>query len=87
MRRLFWLAVGAGLTGLAVRRFNRVVHAVSPDGIAGRVSAYTAVAREFGDEVRAGMEERELELRDALGLDRLDEGREHEYTGDERGVH
>ena len=83
MRRLFWLAVGAGVTGLAVRRANKIANAVSKDGLTGRVAGVGAAIGEFADEVRAGMAERELELRDALGLDGAAQG---ENTGVKRGM-
>jgi len=40
----------------------------TPDGLAGRLAAWNAGARVFGDEVRAGMAQREAELVDRLRL-------------------
>lgn len=69
MRRLFWVTLGATAGVLVVRRltsaatrFNREGVSRSLDGIGDRVAG-------FADEVRAGMAEREAELRDSLGLD------------------
>jgi hypothetical protein len=69
VRRLFWLAVGAGVAVVAARRANKLARAVTPAGVADRLAGLAEQARDFADEVRAGMTERELELRDALGLD------------------
>ncbi len=69
MRRLFWLGVGAAVAGVARRRATKVAHAITPAGVADRVAGVGDALRDFGDDVRAGMVERELELRLALGLD------------------
>jgi hypothetical protein len=69
MRRLFWLGVGAGVAGVAMRRASKVARALTPAGMADRVVGVGQVIRDFGDDVRAGMAERELELRLAAGLD------------------
>lgn len=68
MKRLFWLAVGASAGAVVVRRITRAAGSVSPEGIAGAVSSLGDGFRVFADEVRAGMHEREAELRDDLGL-------------------
>lgn len=73
MRRLFWISVGAGAGVYAVHRVNRataaVSEAVSPRGLARSIDNLGDALREFADEVRTAMTERELELVDALGLD------------------
>jgi hypothetical protein len=69
VRRLFWLGVGAGVAGVATRRARKVKRALTPAGVAGRVAGLGEEIRDFREDVRAGMAERELELRLALGLD------------------
>jgi hypothetical protein len=69
MRRVFWIALGATAGVLVVRKLQRTVHAYTPEGVAERVAGLGASLRYFADEVRAGMAEREIELRDALGID------------------
>jgi hypothetical protein len=69
MRRLFWLAMGAGITGVAVRKANKVAQSFTPAGVSDRLGGVTELVRDFADEVKAGMVERELELRHSLGLD------------------
>ena len=69
MRRLFWVAVGAAAGVYAVRKVQKTLHAYTrpawPSGPGARRRACAA----FADEVRAGMAEREAELREALGMD------------------
>ena len=69
MRRLFWVGVGAGAGVFAMSRISRTAEAYSPDGLARSIAALGDSVRYFAEEVRAGMTERELELREALGLD------------------
>jgi hypothetical protein len=69
MRRLFWLALGAGVGVAGVRRARKAARAWTPSGVAGRFAGAGEAAREFAEDVRAGMAERELELRSSLGLE------------------
>lgn len=73
MRRLFWISLGATAGVLIVRRISRAQASLSPQGMAAslqRAAADLAGAiRDFAVEVRAGMAEREAELRRDLGLD------------------
>ena len=68
MRRLFWVAVGAAAGVYAVRKVQKTLHAYSATGLAERAGGVGDSLRLFAEEVRAGMAEREAELRDALGL-------------------
>jgi hypothetical protein len=68
MKRVFWIALGATAGVLVVRKLQKTAHAYTPDGMAERVQGLGGSIRYFADEVRAGMAEREAELRDALGL-------------------
>ena len=69
MRRLFWLSVGATAGVLVVRKITKTAHAFTPAGIADSAGGFGDSIRYFADQVRAGMVEREAELRDALGID------------------
>lgn len=69
MRRLFWVALGAAAGVVAVRRVARAAQTFTPQGLSNRAGGIGDKLRAFAEEVRAGMAEREGELRDALGLD------------------
>lgn len=73
MRRLFWVALGATAGILVARRLTRAASRLTPDGAAGQVSGalgrLTQTVREFSEDVRVGMAERDSELREALGID------------------
>ena len=70
MKRLFYLAVGAGVGVAAVRRAKRAARKLTPAGLAdtagGAVSGLRGSIRGFVDDVRIGMVEREAQLHEAL---------------------
>jgi Family of unknown function (DUF6167) len=71
-RRLFWFVIGAGVAVFAYTKIRQYTKKASPDAIGQRVadtaSGITASARGFVDRIRAGMAERETELRETLNL-------------------
>lgn len=69
MKRIFWLLVGIGLGVYAVTRLKSRAKALSPAGLTNAADKLAGAVRDFGDQVRAGMDQRESELREALGLD------------------
>ncbi|MDQ2756072.1 MAG: DUF6167 family protein [Actinomycetota bacterium] len=69
MSRVLWVGVGAVVGVLVVRRASRVVHQYTPAGVADSLSSIGEGLRELATAVREGMNEREEELRYALGLD------------------
>ncbi|NHC46045.1 DUF6167 family protein [Motilibacter aurantiacus] len=72
IRRLFWLGLGAALGALIVRRLTRAAQALTPQSMAQTLAdamrELGAGIRDFGQDVRAAMSDREAELRDALGI-------------------
>ncbi len=68
MKRIFWLGVGAAIGVAAVRKVTRTAESFTPKGLAGSFAGLGDVAREFADDVRSAMREREHELMDALGV-------------------
>ncbi|HEX6233230.1 MAG TPA: DUF6167 family protein [Jiangellaceae bacterium] len=72
MKRIFWIALGATAGILVARQITKTARNFTPDGAADRVA--TALGglgqafREFADDVKAGMAERDIELREALGI-------------------
>jgi hypothetical protein len=69
MKRLFWVVVGATVGVLVVRKLSQKAEAFTPQGVARQLSGLAEAVRAFGEEVRAGMADREHELRQALALD------------------
>jgi Family of unknown function (DUF6167) len=73
VRRLFWLAMGVTIGALVVRKLARTAESLSPRGLAASVSesfqGLTTTVRDFADDVREGMAEREAELLEGTGLD------------------
>ena len=72
MRRVFWVAVGAAAGVYAVRKVQKTLHAYSPSGLVERAGGVGDQLRGFAEEVRAGMAQREAELREALGMEPAD---------------
>jgi hypothetical protein len=73
IRRVFWLGLGAVGGIYALRKASQVAQAATPQGLARGFASIGDVVRDFVDEVQAGMHEREIELRSALGLDEAHE--------------
>lgn len=65
-RRLFYLALGATVGVMAVRRVTAAAAQWQPDNLAHRL---TIAVEDFLGDVREAMVEREDELRSSLGLD------------------
>ena len=78
-KRLFWLLLGLVLGVYAVTRLRSRARQLSPAGVSSAVDKLADAVRDFGDEVRAGMDQREAELRDALGLDAQGNAQKVEY--------
>lgn len=72
LRRLFWFAIGAGVAVFVSVKIRGYVKTTSPEAIGRRVaesaSGVSQSAQGFVDRLRAGMAERETELRESLGL-------------------
>lgn len=66
MRRGLWFVAGAGAGIYASVRARRLAESLTPDGLRDRAAGLRRGARLFGEEVRAGMVEKETELRDRL---------------------
>lgn len=69
MRRMFWVALGATVGVLVVRRVSRAAQAYTPEGMARGLAGLGEGLREMAGVVRESMEQREAELRLALGVD------------------
>lgn len=73
MRRLFWVALGATVGVLVMRKVSKAAQKLTPSGLAGSLGAalgdLSDTLREFTADVRAGMSEHEATLRAAAGID------------------
>jgi len=81
VRRLFWFVVGTLVGVWIVTRLKKRAQALTPQSVQNSVDKLASAVRHFGDEVREGMDQREAELREALGLD-IDESRPRVEHGD-----
>ena len=68
MSRAFWFAAGAGAGIYAIARARRVAEVLTPDGLSDRLAGLAVGARLFSEEVRAGMADKENEVRQRVGL-------------------
>lgn len=66
--RTMWFLAGAGATVYAAVKARRAAEALTPEGLADRMAGLAVGWQLLGDEVRAGMAERESELRSRLAL-------------------
>jgi hypothetical protein len=66
--RTTWFLAGAGAGVYAVVKARRTAEAFTPEGLADRLAGLSVGARIFGEEVRAGRDEKETELRERMGL-------------------
>jgi hypothetical protein len=66
--RTIWFVAGAGLGAYAVVKARRAAEALTPEGLQDRLAALSVGAHLFAEEVRAGTQEKETELRERLGL-------------------
>ena len=72
LRRLIWFLIGAGVAIFVYLKIRDYLKKARPEAIGQRVaesaSSVSESARGFIDRLRAGMAERETELRDTLGM-------------------
>ncbi|WFE98470.1 hypothetical protein [Micromonospora sp. WMMD964] len=91
MRRLFWLGIGVAVGVIVVRKATRTAQAYTPAGIASSVTesagGLVESLRNFVEDVRIGMAEREQEIHQAFAQgetfdDQFAELREDPRIGD-----
>ncbi len=79
MRRLFYLAIGVGIGVAAVRKVSRAADRLTPSGLAGSaqrsLGGLGESVREFLDDVKMAMAQRETELHEALAGEPTDGSR------------
>jgi uncharacterized membrane protein len=72
LKRLFWLGLGVGAGVVGARKATQAAGKLTPagmtEGLASSIGNLGDAIREFGQDVRDAMWDREEELREALGL-------------------
>jgi hypothetical protein len=75
MNRLFWAAAGVTAGVVLTRKLTAAAAAFTPEGaadrLAGSLGTLGEAVREFGENLRDAMWDREEELYDALGLNEV----------------
>jgi hypothetical protein len=75
MKRLLWLGVGLAIGAIAVRKLTRKANEFTPSGIATSLSesagGLVESLRNFVEDVRDGMAEREREIHEAFAAGEL----------------
>ncbi|MDQ0619079.1 DUF6167 family protein [Arthrobacter globiformis] len=72
MKRLVWMGIGVAIGVIAFRKVTEAQSALSPEGLNRAVGRLADGVYDFADAVRAGMSERETDLRAALGVESQD---------------
>jgi uncharacterized protein HemX len=71
MSRALWFVAGAGAGVYGMVKARRAQQALTPDGLRDRAGSLALGARMLRDEVAQARAEKELELRERLGLPQL----------------
>jgi uncharacterized protein HemX len=71
MSRALWFVAGAGAGVYGMVKARRAQQALTPDGLRDRAGSLALGARMLRDEVAQAKAEKELELRERLGLPQL----------------
>lgn len=79
--RPLWFVAGAGAGIYAMLRARRLAVALTPEGLRDRAGAALLGAQLLAEDVRAGRDQRETELREQFGLPR---GRPELAAGSEK---
>ncbi|MFH5877509.1 DUF6167 family protein [Arthrobacter sp. NA-172] len=74
MKRIVWMGIGVAIGIIALRKLTEAKANIGPDGLNRAVGRLADGVYDFADAVRAGMNEREVDLRAALGINEPDAG-------------
>jgi hypothetical protein len=72
MKRILWMGIGVAIGGIAFRKITEAQSTLGPEGLNRAVGRLADGIYDFADAVREGMQERESDLRAALGIDTQD---------------
>jgi hypothetical protein len=91
MSRLFWLGVGLAVGAIVVRKVTKKAHAYTPAGLSESVQSSAndllESVRDFVEDVREGMAERESDLYAALAGERGEHGDAWDRATTDSGAH
>ena len=74
MNRIIWMGIGVAIGVIAFRKVAEAQSNFGPEGLNRAVGRLADGLFDFADAVREGMQERETELRAALGIDTAIDG-------------
>jgi hypothetical protein len=69
MNRIIWMGIGVAIGVIAFRKVTEAQSNLGPEGLNRAVGRLSDGLFDFAGAVREGMQERETELRAALGID------------------
>ncbi|HEY1155579.1 MAG TPA: DUF6167 family protein [Arthrobacter sp.] len=69
MKRIVWMGIGVAIGVIAFRKVSQAQSSLGPEGMNRAVGRLADGVYDFADAVRAGMRERETDLRTALGIE------------------
>ncbi len=69
MKRFVWMGIGVAIGVIAFRKVTEAQANLGPEGLNRAVGRLADGVYDFADAVRAGMRERETDLRAELGID------------------
>ena len=69
MNRIIWMGIGVAIGVIAFRKITEAQSNLGPEGLNRAVGRLADGLYDFADAVREGMNERETELRIALGME------------------
>jgi len=69
MKRIVWMGIGVAIGVIAFRKVSQAQSSLGPEGLNRAVGRLADGVYDFADAVRAGMRERETDLRTALGIE------------------
>jgi len=69
MKKIFWLGVGITIGVVVARKLAAAKGALGPEGLNRAVATASDAVHDFADALRENMDQREADLRAALGLE------------------
>ena len=69
MKRIVWMGIGVAIGVIAFRKVSQAQSSLGPEGLNRAVGRLADGVYDFADAVRVGMQERETDLRSALGIE------------------